>query len=416
MAVNRSVVIAHCFLVFNQFSAIFLYSTGKVLMQDLPFFVFVAARLTVAVPFMITAAFAMKQAKLPSKKGWIYLLASSFIGIAVGQCLLFAGIQRSSAANASIINAPCVPIFTALFSVLRGTDKMTIPKAVGFVFAIMGALVLLEVEHFEMAGKTVGNLLILACTVTSAANCLVQKKALTSYLTPLQFSAYSSVCGYLMFVALWSPFGMLDASNWAPVKDVWFIILFTGVFCTAVTWTLGSYALKETSPMTVTVYNILQPPLSAVFTTLFLDEVFTLREGLGSLAILLGLFMINGETTARLVGHKILVMAGVRKQDFVVLSQEDDEEDSFVMLEKEQPEAYEEKIAYVKMETFRETQIEIDGASESQVELDGASEVRVLAGKADVIKGEFSGEFPVSDFSAKFDVDSMKERLIGGPA
>jgi drug/metabolite transporter (DMT)-like permease len=61
----------------------------------------------------------------------------------------------------AIISAPSSPIFTMLFSALRGTDKITKVKVIGTALAVVGALILLRVENFTFEGKSVGMYIII---------------------------------------------------------------------------------------------------------------------------------------------------------------------------------------------------------------------------------------------------------------
>lgn len=294
---RREIILAHVFCVYQQFAAIGVYFLAKKNLDLVNVYTFVLMRLMFVVPIVFLFAVVMTRSKAPFKLGrkvMIIIVGSGLLNILIAQTILYKGLSMSTATNASIINAPCTPLFTAFFSVLRGTDKMNVYKAFGFIASIAGALILLQVENFEFEGTTFGNLLIIISALCGALNSLVQKHVLEQGVHPLVAQSYICLIGATAYSIAYSPLGLFSPENWMMPSQVWVYATILGVCFTAIPWSLGMIALKNTSPMTTAVYVVLQPPISAFVEVVVLSGALTLRQVLGSGLVLLGLLFVNG--------------------------------------------------------------------------------------------------------------------------
>lgn len=276
-----------------------MYTLGKEVLRYTTAYNLVFMRLLLVVPFIFLIALAvtrnLREFKV-TKKQMLPTAGSGVLGIVVGQILIFTGLNYSTPTNSSIITAPCTPIFTALFSILRGTDKMNVYKAIGFIFSLSGALILLEVENFQFEGTTLGNLLIMLSSVVSAINALLQKSALDKGAHPLVVQFYVCVIGTLAISVAYSPFGIYSPGAYQMPSLIWIYVIVLGVGVSAIPWSLTIIALKNTSPMTINIYVVLQPPMAAFVDTVILGGTLSARQLLGSSLVLLGLFFVNASS------------------------------------------------------------------------------------------------------------------------
>jgi len=211
---------------------------------------------------------------------------------------------------------------------------MNVYKGVGFISSILGALILLEVENFEFEGKTLGNLMIVASSLCGAVNSLIQKSVLNTGIHPLVVQTYVCVIGTMAFSVGYAPFGLFDADDYAMSSRTWIYAIIVGVVASALPWCVGIIALKNTSPMTTSVYVVLQPPLAAFVGVVLIGEALTWRQVVGSALVLLGLVFVNANPIVQkvldLIRRRIFVNT---KQQFELLPSKAEEESEVEMKE-----------------------------------------------------------------------------------
>lgn len=321
---RSQVLMAHLFCISQQFTSVLVYVLGKKIFAVVNVHLFVFIRLLFVIPVTIIAAmlFTRKlEAFRVHRKILLIIFVSALISILVSQSLMFTGLDRSTPTNASIISAPCTPLFAAVFSVLRGTDKITIPKGLGFLSSVAGALLLLQVWNFEFKGTTLGNLLIVGSSLCSATNLQIQKYILNTGLHPLVLQSYVCSMGVIAWICGYSGFGLFDSVDWVIPAKMWLYISIVGVIATAIPWCVGIVALKHMSPMTTSVYTILQP-LIAVFVGVFITgETLTWIQFIGGGLVLLGLVLVQATPLVKQFYENYK-----KKGKFQLLSTEDESE------------------------------------------------------------------------------------------
>eukprot|EP01111_Echinosteliopsis_oligospora_P010013 TRINITY_DN3036_c0_g2_i2.p1 TRINITY_DN3036_c0_g2~~TRINITY_DN3036_c0_g2_i2.p1 ORF type:complete len:416 (+),score=82.22 TRINITY_DN3036_c0_g2_i2:100-1248(+) len=324
---TKQIASAHIFCVYQQLAAVTFYILGKNIFTYIPSGVFLILRIGFLLPFFYPMAKIVGGRFFPQKNQIPLIMLCGFIFIVLNQNLLFGGLKFSSSINASIISAPCTPMFTALFSVLAGTDKMTISKAIGFAATIGGALVLLEVENFSFEGKTLGNLLLVGASLCSALISLVQKKLMIKGVHPFVLQANTCCFGLILYCIIMVPFGIYKPEQWVGLRlpSVWISTFIIVILGTAIPWIIGMYALKYTSPMTANIYVVLQPVIGSFVGVFLLDELFTLRQILGTCLVLTGLLLVNANP---IMQRCIAAIRGrpMRNDGFIVLPTDEKEE------------------------------------------------------------------------------------------
>jgi len=306
-----------------------VYNLSKDAMHEIPPSSFVILRFSLALPFMFIATYITCNTLWLPRKHLLLLIVNGVVAVVANQSLITYALTITSAINASIITAPCTPIFTTALSVMRGTDKMTIPKGVGFLCALVGALILLKVEDFSLEGNQLGDLLLIIVSFVASINTLLQRKLLDDGVHPIGLMAHSTLYGLLSYLICFSYFDLFQQEKWRITQAntiVDFVVV--AILATALPWCTTTFSLKVTSPMTVSIYVVLQPPMSALV-GLFIGDGFTPRQGLGTIIVLLGLIFVNAnqyrEKVLWFIQHHIL---GRVPADFQALPEKEKEEET----------------------------------------------------------------------------------------
>ncbi|ELR25196.1 integral membrane protein duf6 domain containing protein [Acanthamoeba castellanii str. Neff] len=200
-----------------------------------------------------------------------------------------------------------IPIWTCIVCVILGREEKGWLKFLGIVVTIIGAVVLLEVESFELSHDTMmGNFLVIVTTVLYTIY-IVMGKPLCSKIPPftlsfIMFGASSCMC--IIFV--WTDWGQWGAL-WDLPLEAWvsvFIATFVGTF---VTYGLTTWALRQAPETTVVLYGPVELIFTGVMAVTILGERLTWRLLAGSSGIVAGLFLViyalHREAAARQQGH-----------------------------------------------------------------------------------------------------------------
>ena len=223
---------------------------------------------------------------LPPRRALPATFLLGFLTGPLNQGLFFAGLQRSTAAHASLLYA-LTPIGVYLYSVLRGREAPSARAGLGLLLAFAGALVLLLAHGLRaLSGVFVGDVLILGA-VSAWVLYTAEGKAFIGEHGALRATAWSMIAG-----ALW----LLPASPWvlrpefvlgasAVVKGA---ILYLALLTSVVSYFLWYWALGRTDASKVAVFSNLQPVATAVAAWGVLGERIGWEVAVGGVLVLAG--------------------------------------------------------------------------------------------------------------------------------
>ncbi len=186
----------------------------KLALRDVPPLAFVSLRYAFAAPFF--ALFLVGQ-PLPSRRGLARMAALAVLGLAAGQVLQIAGIQRSSAVVATIITAT-IPIFTVLLAGMRLGQPVRLQHLIGLAVALAGvALCTLASGTGDTDGATASGDVLLLLSSVCIAGYYVFGVELARAHGVMAVSAWSTIfCAVLLSpLAVWQ----LDEGvvRWTPI-------------------------------------------------------------------------------------------------------------------------------------------------------------------------------------------------------
>ena len=275
------------------------YVVSKVLVEHFPPLVWASLRLFVAAGMMMGVAFASGRARpQASRKFFVPLIGFSLLGIILNQGAFLLGLSYTTATNSAVLNT-LIPIFTLLIVTLRGQEPFTVPKAIGFVAALLGVLVIRRVDQLSISDKTlVGDLLTMF-------NCLCYAFFL-SYSKPF-LEAHDRVwttAWLFTYGAVVMPFIALPSYmkfHWPPMSGtVELCMLFSILGGTIGTYFLNLWALTYTRSSSVALFIYLQPMVASLVAWVWFGEAASLRVIISSGLILIGvLFGLYGSALSR---------------------------------------------------------------------------------------------------------------------
>jgi len=268
------------------------YVVSKVLVGTFPPLVWASLRILVSTVMMVGAAIVWRGwSKSPSswKDFFKPLIGFALLGMIINQSSFLVGLRHTTSTNSAILNT-LIPVFTLAVVTLRGQEKFTLLRGLGFVLALLGVLIMRGVENFSLSDQT-----FLGDSLT-VLNCL-------SYALFLSYSKHFLEKHDRVWTTAWMfMYGGVGISllaipdylqfTWPQMTPaLWACVAFAIVGTTLLTYFLNFWALSYAKSSSVALFIYLQPPIAAVIAYLWMGEPMTLRAFLASGLIFLGMLM-----------------------------------------------------------------------------------------------------------------------------
>lgn len=218
----------------------------------------------------------------------VALACMSGIFLALHFATWFVSLNYTSVAS-SVVLVTTQPIFVVIGSYLFFHEKVSTKALWGGALALLGSIYI-GATDFQVGGQALfGDFLALTAAILVSGYLIIGRKlraeiSLSSY----TFCTYgaSSLTLIIASYLTHTPFGPYPLHEWALFGAL-------AVVCTIGGHTVFNWALKYVQASVVAV-SILGEPLGAIlWASLFLHETPTLRQSLGGLIILLGLFVFT---------------------------------------------------------------------------------------------------------------------------
>lgn len=268
------------------------YVVSKVLVGVFPPLVWASIRIVSAMVIMMGVAVLSKR---PAPRGWNEffkpLIGFSLLGMIINQSAFLVGLRYTTSTNSAILNT-LIPVFTLAIVTLRGQEKFTLARGLGFVLALLGVLGLRKVEDFTLSGGTVAGDALTVLNCLSYALFLSYSKPFLERNDRVWTTAWLFVYGSVGITLLAIP----DYLHFVPpvmTANIWACAFFAVVGTTLLTYFLNFWALSHVRSSSVALFIYLQPAIAAVIAHIWMDEPIALRSmvcaGLIFFGMLLGI-------------------------------------------------------------------------------------------------------------------------------
>lgn len=220
---------------------------------------------------------------------WVFLLA---LVACFHLWIQITGLQWTSASNTGWIIG-ITPVFMTILALIFFREKITKQQLSGIVISFAGLLLLVSKGDLSSLDviKNKGDLLIIFSSFTWAVYSLASKKATLNY-SPVMTTLYL----FLIVAIVISPFAV-SIKNINDVINLslggWSAILFLGLLCSGVAYTLWAQSLTEMSASRVGAYLYIEPFVTFFGSWVLLDEQITILMLLSGLIIIGGVVLVN---------------------------------------------------------------------------------------------------------------------------
>lgn len=213
--------------------------------------------------------------RLPRGRDFWYLGGCALLGVTLNQILFLEGLSRTTPAHSALICSQ-IPLFTLVAAVVARHERLTAAKGAALVCGMVGVLVLLEVDRFDLdARHVVGDLLTLANAV-----CYGLYVVLTGRVMARHDPIGATMVVFLFGAAGIAVYGAPDLMR-APLGGLTTVDLagmaYSVIAATVVAYALNLYALKHTHASRVALFIFLQPVVATLLSVAVLGEPVTWR-------------------------------------------------------------------------------------------------------------------------------------------
>ncbi len=263
---------------------------GKVVLAVIPAVALVGFRVGITALILVAVQIVRGRVWLQEKSDYWRLAALSLVAVTFNQLLFVTGLSLTKASNTSLL-AVTIPIFTLAVGSIIGAEKLRGVKIVGIILAAAGVIFLIDPRNASFSSQTtVGDILVILNSLSYGIYVATSKRIVT------RNGAFRSIMWIFVFASIICvplgafSFSAVDISGVSPT--IWFLVIYVGIFATAVPYFLNAWALARVNPSTVAVFVYLQPLIGFLAAVAFLGEKIDLKFIAAATLIFAGVFLV----------------------------------------------------------------------------------------------------------------------------
>lgn len=224
-----------------------------------------------------------------TRKDWLYMSITSFLGIFLTIYFFNLGLKTTTAVNGSLIIATS-PTLTGVFSYFILRKKLVFYQWLAILISFFGvALILAKGElaaiiHLQFA---LGDMYILCMAIVFSLSQIVINKFL-QHIDAIVMTAITSIMALLLFVLF--SFQELVATELPNSVEFWGSILFMGILGTGIAYSSFYYSVVKVGATTSTLYMNLIPFFTVLLVYPFGESLYMVQL-IGGLIIIAGLIL-----------------------------------------------------------------------------------------------------------------------------
>lgn len=277
-------------IVLQQIIASFSHIVAKDITSDIIPTTVLFIRASIAAFVYLVWIFFKKKYKIKIEKSdYFKLIILGLINIPINQFLFFQSISRTTAPNVSLAYA-LTPIFVFIIAFFYLKEKLSIKRLLGIVIAVFGTIILLSEKGLKFTEDGIyGDILALIASLSWAFYTIIGKQLIQKY-NPIYITGLSMIIGFILYIPI---FLFLDVQfEGVVISNInWLQLVYLGTFTSAIGYAIWYYALTKIDASKLSVFNNLQPALTAILSLLIFGTPITAIFVIGGTMIIAGVFI-----------------------------------------------------------------------------------------------------------------------------
>ena len=206
------------------------------------------------------------------------------------------GLKYTEASRGAFMLAT-LPLWSAWLARLAKSERLTLRQVGGIILTLSGVAFVLVERGLTWQGGSwalVGDLLMLLTAICGAIYGVLAQKMLKKY-KAITVTTYGMLTGTCLLIPAAFVEGLSQTLTRIDLQAAG-LILFLGICGGALGYFLWTFALAYLTPPQVAVYINLNPMVAAILGAVLLAEKLTLVFIVGSVAVLIGVLLVNWPT------------------------------------------------------------------------------------------------------------------------
>lgn len=266
----------------------------KLLIESFPFWVLMFFRNFFATITLFWLTRKLLKVRIKGYMAWIFIVLATFTGIFFNNVLFQMGIRDTLATNVSLIMA-LTPITTTFISFLVFREPLHGKQVLGIFFAFFGVVLVVlkgSLRNLIEFSVNIGDLFIVCSLLSFSISFIFIKKAVDHKVPSELMTAYGHAISLIFII----PFLFMEqsTSGWSSIPSTpiyWLLLIFMGIFPTALGNMLWNRGIAELGPSKATIFMNGTPLVTAIASFFVLGEVINGIQILGFFIIATGVIL-----------------------------------------------------------------------------------------------------------------------------
>ena len=199
------------------------------------------------------------------------------------------GLKNSSPTISAVVIAT-IPVFTPLVAYYSLKERLSYFNIEGIIVSFLGIGVMLINPDMSLNASPAGIALLLGA-VASAVTYSVFLKRLAHKYSALTIITYQNILGVLFFLPLFLIFDFSHFITIRPNTEVISSLLQLSIFASSLAFIFFTMTVKEIGVSRANVFSNLIPVFTAIFSAIFISEIFTSTKIAGMAIVISGVMV-----------------------------------------------------------------------------------------------------------------------------
>jgi len=208
---------------------------------------------------------------------FLYFLGESF------------GLTYVSSTVGSVIIST-IPVFAVIFAFVIYREKLKLINYLGVIVSFAGVLIFITNSTGSITLNPKGLALMFLAVVSATGYNMVLHRLASDY-DPVTIVNIQNIIGAILFLPLFLIFDLQDLMATGIVAESFGAVVLLAVFASCGAFVLFAYSVRHLGIARANIFSNLIPVFTALFAFFIVGDTITLRNGIGMIIVIAGLFL-----------------------------------------------------------------------------------------------------------------------------